>query len=72
MDKEKVHELRLKNYRGTWVAQSVKRLSNFGSSHDLMAHEFELHVRLCANSAEPAWDSLSAPPPLILSLKINK
>ena len=64
---------------GTWVAQSVKCPTlGFGSGHDLMIHEFKPHVRLCADGAEPAWDSLSlslfAPPllALSLSLKINK
>ena len=46
--------------RGTWVAQSVKHLTlDFGSGHDLMVCEFEPCVRLCADSEEPAWDSLS-------------
>ena len=27
--------------------------------HDLMVHEFEPCVRLCADSVEPAWDSVS-------------
>ena len=53
--------------RGTWVAQSVGCLTlDFGSGHDLMVHEFELLVGLCADSLEPPWDSvspsLSAPP----------
>ena len=26
---------------------------------DLMIHETEPHVRLCADNTEPAWDSLS-------------
>ena len=33
-----------------------------GSGHDLTVCEVEPHVRLCADSAELAWDSLSAPP----------
>ena len=41
---------------------------DFGSGHDLMVREFKPHVRLCAGSAEPAWDSLSLP----LSLSKNK
>ena len=54
---------------GVWVAQSIKRLTfDFGSDHDLMVHEFEPCVVLCANSVKPAWDPLSssssAPPPL--------
>ena len=43
------------SYRGAWLAQSVKRLTlGFGSGHDLMVGEFEPHVRLLADSAEPA------------------
>ena len=68
---------------GAWVAQSVKHPTlGFGLGHDLTVCEFEPHIRLHADSAEPAWDSpspsLSAPPPhacthaLFLSLKINK
>ena len=34
------------------MAQGVK-VSDFGSGHDLMAHEFELRVGLCADSSEP-------------------
>ena len=51
----------------TWVAQLGKCLIlGFGSGHDLVFHEFEPHVGLCADNAEPAWDSLS--PSLFLSL----
>ena len=62
---------------GTCVAQSVKHLTlDFGSGGDLMVQEYEPHIRLCADSVEPAWDSLSpslsAPPLRKLSLKINK
>ena len=59
------------------MAQSVK-LPNLGfiSGHDLRVCGFEPCVRLQAESAEPAWDSLSpslsAPPLLVLSLKVNK
>ena len=42
----------------------------FGSGQDLMVPKTELCVGLCADSAEPAWDSLSpslsAPPQLVL------
>ena len=49
----------------TWAVQSVKRLTlGFGSGHDLAVREFELCVRVRAESVEPAWDSLS--------LKIHK
>ena len=61
------------------MAQPVKCPTlDFGSGHDLTVREFESHVRLWADSAEPAWDSLSpslAAPPVLslaLSLKINK
>ena len=53
---------------------SVKRLTlDFNSGHDLMVCEFKSHIRLAAVSAEPALDplspSLSAPTPLVLSLR---
>ena len=36
---------------------SVKRLTlDFGSGRDLMVGEIEPHIRLCADSMEPAWD----------------
>ena len=45
---------------GAWVAQSVKYPTlDFGSGHDLTVHETEPCIRLCTDSAEPAWDSLS-------------
>ena len=50
-------------------------MSDFGSGHDLMVHEFEPFIGLCADSVEPAWDSvsrsLSAPPLLMLSLSLS-
>ena len=57
------------------MAQLVKHLTlGFGSGHELMVHEFQSW--LDTDSAEPAWDSLSpflsAPTPLMLSLKSNK
>ena len=64
------------------MAQFVERLTlDLGSGHDLMVCEFEPHVRLCADSVEPAWDSLSpslphslfaSPPFFSLSLSQNK
>ena len=52
------------------MAQSVERLTlDFGSGHDLTVCEFEPHVRLCADSMGPAWDSL--PPSLSLSLSLG-
>ena len=53
-------------------------MSDFDSGHDLRVHEFEPYVGLFADSSEPgaASDSvsasLSAPPLLVLSQKINK
>ena len=45
---------------GTWVARSVKRLTlDFGSGHDLTVRGTEPHIRLCSDSKEPAWGSLS-------------
>ena len=64
--------------RGAWVAQPIKHLTlGFGSGSDLMVHEFEPgEFKLCAVSAEPAWDSLSpspsAPPLLTLSVSFSK
>ena len=53
---------------GTWVAQSVKRLTpGFGSGHDLTVGGFEPRVRLCANSAESLPGILSLFPSLCLS-----
>ena len=63
------------------MAQSVKHPTlDFHSGHDLSVHEFQPLDRFCADSAQPAWDSLSpflsAPPVLVcslpLSLKTNK
>ena len=46
--------------RGAWVAQSVKCLTlGFGSGHDLAVRGFEPCNGLCADSMEPARDSLS-------------
>ena len=60
------------------MAQSVKHPTlDFGSGHDLTVREFEPDVGICADSVEPAWDSLSPSLPLCssptcaLSLKYN-
>ena len=43
-----------------WVTQLVKHpILDFGSGHELTVRETEPHIRLCGDSAEPAWDSLS-------------
>ena len=40
-------------WEGSWVAQSVKRLTlGFSSGHDLTVHGLEPCVRLCAFSIE--------------------
>ena len=43
------------------MAQPVEHptLVDFGSDHDLTVHGFQSRVELCADSVEPAWDSLS-------------
>ena len=61
---------------GTWVAQLVKHPTlNFSSGHDLRVCGFEPRIGLCADSAEPAWDSLSLPLslplPCLLSLSLK-
>ena len=44
------------------MAQSLTHLTlGFGLGHDLMVCDFEPHIRLCVDSTEPAWDSLSLP-----------
>ena len=46
--------------RGAWVAQSVKHPTlGFSLGHELTVCEFKPYLGLCADSAEPAWDSLS-------------
>ena len=60
-----------------WVAQSVKCLTlGFGSGRGLTFHEFNPRIGLCANGAEPTWDSLSLPlslyHPTLFSLSLLK
>ena len=44
---------------GAWVAQSAERLTlDFSSGHDLTVCGIGPHIRLRADSVEPAWDSL--------------
>ena len=64
------------------MAQLVKHPTlDFSSGRDLMVYELESYIGLCADSAEPAWASLSlslslsvppTPPLLILSLSLSK
>ena len=54
-----------------WVAQLVKYPTlDLSSGHDLMVCEFEPRIGLCADSMEPAWDSLS--PSLSLDRKSTR
>ena len=50
-------------FGGARVAQSVKpQTVDLSSGHNLTICEFEPHIRVCADSVEPAWNSL--PPSL--------
>ena len=58
------------------MSQLVKhQILGFGSGHDLLVGEIEPLFRLCADSGEPAWDSLSsslpATPLLTFSLSLS-
>ena len=59
------------------MEQSVKRLTlDLGSGHGLAACEIEPRRGVCADGAEPAWDSFSPSlcliPACALSLSQNK
>ena len=57
------HAIVKNNSWGTWVAHLVNCPTiDFGSGHDLMVFEIEPHTWLCADSADPAWDSFSLCP----------
>ena len=60
---------------GAWLAQLVGRPTlDFSSGHDLTVRGFEPYVRLCADSAEPAWGLLSSSlsvPPLLKNKQIH-
>ena len=52
-------------FGGAQGAQSVKYLTlELGADHDLMVHGTEPGMGLCADSTEPAWDSLPLSLPL--------
>ena len=63
------------HHRGAWMAQLVKCPTvGFSPGQDLMVHGFKPCIRLCADSVETAWDSVSSlcPPPLLtLSLSLS-
>lgn len=51
------------------MAESVGCLTlDFGSGHDLTDSGMEPLIKLCADSAHPAWDSLLLPLPRSLPL----
>ena len=73
-------EIKSQKLKGIWVVQWVKQPTfgfSLGLGHDLIVCEVEVHMGLCADSAEPAWDSpflplsLSLPPCLSLSLSLS-
>ena len=59
------------------MAELVKRPTlDFDSGHELTVHGIEPGIQLCADSAEPIWDSLSpslsaSPLFMILSLSLS-
>ena len=57
------------------MAQLVKCLAlDFSSGHDLIVHESDPHIELCAGSVGPALDSLSPSlsDPLLFVLSLSK
>ena len=64
---------KISSHRGAWVDQLVKHPTlRLGSDHGLTFQEFKPCVGLCADSAEPAWDSPSPSPLLTFSVSQNK
>ena len=64
--------LKITSLRGAWVAHSVKcPILDFSSGHDLTVCETEPCVQLGSHSAEPAWESLSAPTLLMLLHRLS-
>ena len=61
-----------RNARGTpgWLSQLSIWL-DFSSGHDLIVCEIEPHTGLCADSTEPAWDSLCLSPFLPLPCPLS-
>ena len=60
---------------GCLGAQAKHPTLGFGSGHDLTVRGFEPHIRVCADSAGLAWDSLSpclcAPALSLVSLSVS-
>ena len=63
----------MKGHTGT--PEQLSRLKcpalDFSSGHDLTVCGMEPHIGLCADSVEPSWESLSAPPLLVLCLSLS-
>ena len=53
-----------------WLSQLSIRLLISTQVAISKFHELEPRVGLCADSAEPAWDSLSLPAPPLLALSL--
>ena len=71
------HRQRLDTFKkypdwGAWAAPWVKPPAlDFGSGHDVVVCEFKPRVEFCADSEEPARDSLSLSAPLAFSLSLS-
>ena len=48
------HQRVLNSDTTRYMGGSVGQVSEFGSGHDLMVHQFEPHVGLCADNSQPA------------------
>ena len=55
-----------------WLCLIKPQTFDFGSDHDFTGPEVESCVGLCADSMEPAWDSLSLPLPCSCSVSLSK
>ena len=52
---KKAFSLKREDYKGTWVAQSLKHPTlDFGSGHDLMVREIKSRFGLWTDNTEPA------------------
>ena len=72
VDSNKIGCVFLKIWLAACLAPSVRCPTlDFSSGHDLTVHEIEPHVRLCAGSTEPTWDSLSLSLSVSFSLSLS-
>ena len=60
--------IKTKGCLGDSVGKKSSLTLDFASDHDLPILRIEPHVRLCTDSTEPAWDSLSFSLSLSLTL----